>query len=272
MPERKTWHARGYQVIAPDKPKFEKGDYVIIERPSVYSKNILEELLVKHYAHESDLVKINHFHTKLEEHDFVINEISRLINIERVEPEEILVITLDTKKSEPDFKYIRSSLNNLSIKCITPGFIEESHKFKEQGRVTLSTPFRAKGNESNIVFVIGTNKIDSDYSFRVRNAFFVAVTRSRGWCYITSSSYYPSNVVNELNSILQYYPRFEFYYPDIQEYNNLTKIIMTSDDKLNEYEKSFENILSDEVQKAVLLDLIKNNPQLAQEVKRKLDE
>ena len=79
-------------------------------------------------------------------------------------PEEIIVITLDNKNSEVEFASLRSMLNQLSIKCTTPGYVESSDKFKEAGRVTLTTPFRAKGNEANIVFVIHCEKVINDYS------------------------------------------------------------------------------------------------------------
>lgn len=271
MPDKKTWEARGYKVISPDKNKFEKNDEIIIERPDNNSKNILERLLKENKQNEKELIKIRFFDDKKAEYDAVIREINNLINIEKVEPHEIIVITLDTKNSDPDFKYIRSKLNTLGIKCITPGFVEESNMFKEQGRVTLTTAFRAKGNESNIVFVLNANKVNNDYSFRVRNAFFVSVTRSRGWCYITGNVR-PSNIESELRSILNNYPKFRFVFPDMVEYHNSIKVIMTSDKQLDLYQKDLENKIKDDAYRAVLLEMIKNDPHLADEIKKKLDE
>ncbi|QMW05488.1 DEAD/DEAH box helicase [Spirosoma foliorum] len=271
MPDKKTWEARGYKIISPDKPKFDKNDNLIIERPENNSRNILEKLLRTHYHNEKELIQIKSFHNKKDEHDYVIKEIEHLIKIEQVEPDEIIVITLDTKDSDQDLKYIRSHLNTLGIKCITPGFIEDNSQFKELGRVTLTTAFRAKGNESNIVFVISANKTINDFTFRYRNAFFVSVTRSRGWCYITSNLY-DSRINEELSGILNNYPQFKFTFPDAVEYTNSIKIMMTSDKQLDTYQKDIDSKLNDDAYRAILLETIKNNPNFAEEIKKILDE
>ncbi|GAB3992024.1 hypothetical protein GCM10028807_24160 [Spirosoma daeguense] len=271
MPDKKTWEARGYKVISPDKPKFEKDDQVVIERPESNSRNILERLLKENSRDEKELIKFRMFKNKQSEHDAIINEIHKLVTEENVEPDEIIVITLDTKNSDPDFKYIRSQLNILNIKCITPGFVEESNLFKEPGRVTLTTAFRAKGNESNIVFVLNANRVVNDYSFRARNAFFVSVTRSRGWCYITANLQ-KYGIDHEVNSILNNYPQFSFTFPDMVEYHNSIKIMMTSDKQLDMYQREIESKMKDDAYRAVFLEMIKNDQSLADEIKKKLDE
>lgn len=272
MPEKRTWEARGYKVLQPDKSKFDKNDQVEIERPNDNSKNILENLLVRHNRQEKELVTTRIFNTKQEENNFVINEIKNLINNEKVEPEEIIVITLDTFNSEKDFTYIRSKLNQLEIKCITPGYIEDANIFKEPGRVTLTTAFRAKGNESNIVFVLNSNKVINDFTFRSRNSFFVAVTRSRGWCYISANSILAPALSSEIDAILSNYPKFKFIYPDQSLYNKSLQIIMASDKKIDLYEKEIENKLKDETYKALLLEMIAKDPDLFKELKEKIDE
>lgn len=80
---------------------------------------------------------------------------------------------------------IQRVLNSVGIKSVIPGYAESADVFKPKGSVTITTPFRAKGNEANIVFVINAQRVAGDFTLRMRNAFFVAVTRSRGWCYIS---------------------------------------------------------------------------------------
>ena len=60
--------------------------------------------------------------------------------------------------------------DNKNIKSVTPGFVEGPAMFKEKDCVTLTTPYRAKGNEASIVFVINSQKAISDITYRARNA------------------------------------------------------------------------------------------------------
>src|SRR5690606_33272507 len=99
------------------------------------------------------------------------------------------------------------------IKSIIPGYVESPDVFKVENHVTLTTPFRAKGNESNIVFVINSQIAVDDHTLRGRNAFFVAVTRSRGWCYITGHGLGMDSLSKEIDQLKASYPFFEFVRP-----------------------------------------------------------
>jgi superfamily I DNA and RNA helicase len=151
MEDRTDWIARGYKVLEPAKQIFVEGDSVIVERPEENSKNELERLLKESGATEKKLVHFKKFANIGSELNDVIINVERLINQQNVEPEEIIIINLDTKSSKEQFEVIRQQLDIKKIKSITPGFIEATDAFKEPGNVTLSTAFRAKGNEANIV-------------------------------------------------------------------------------------------------------------------------
>lgn len=270
MKDRKSWIARGYNVVAPTKKQvFKTGDELIIEREEKYSRNNLETLLKSSGKNEKYLIQLFEGDTFKDEINFVSKTIKRLLIEQGVEPEEIIVITLDIKNSENDLSQLRSSLNIYEIKCSTPGFVETPDKFKEQGRVTLTTTFRAKGNESNIVFVLHGEKVINDYSLRARNSFFVAVTRSRGWCYISSSAGKNTALKIEIDSILKDYPKFHFTFPDKKELENREKIISTSDSKIDQYELELTKRMQDDAYRALLLEKIANDPQLLSELQKK---
>src|SRR5690606_30828480 len=120
--------------------------------------------------------------------------------------------------------------------------------------------------------LLNSNKIINDYSFRARNAFFVSVTRSRGWCFITAHDAEESkSLEGELSAIINDYPKFKFEFPDLKEYNEAIKIISTSDKKIDLYEKEIEDRVKDEAYKAILLEMIKKDPKLAEEIKKRLE-
>ena len=124
MQDKFSWEARGYEIIQPrDKNKFEENDH----------KNILEKLVDEHSKFSSnDIIKFKNFDTIKQELDSVINTIRYLINNDKIEPEEIVVISLDKSSANSHFNYIRTNLNSYGVLCITPGFVESSDLFKEE--------------------------------------------------------------------------------------------------------------------------------------------
>ncbi len=269
MRDRTSWIARGYEVkFPPKKQVFVKGDKLQIERPEKYSRNNLETLLSENHKDDKKLIQLFEADNSDEELIHVRDKIYSLVVNQNVEPEEIIVITLDNKNSEVEFASLRSMLNQLSIKCTTPGYVESSDKFKEAGRVTLTTPFRAKGNEANIVFVIHCEKVINDYSGRARNSFFVSVTRSRGWCYLSCVGK-GTSLKTEIDSIKLNYPQFVFTFPDRKQLEEREKVISTSDSKIDQYESELNSRMKDEAYRALLLEKIANDPELLKEIQKK---
>ena len=82
----------------------------------------------------------------------------KLIEIEKVEPEEICIINLELGNSKNDFSGLRNGLIKNNISSITPGYVESADKFIEKGKVILTTPFRAKGNEISIVVIMNSQE------------------------------------------------------------------------------------------------------------------
>lgn len=274
MEDKISWEARGYKIEEPiDKEKFEQDDHIIIERPKEFSKNILEVLLDENKSKLGNLISYKHYEGIKQELDSVIKGIKSLVVNDQIEPEEIIVISLNKKDAVSHFNYIRSNLiadDVFPISCITPGFVEDNDKFKEKGRVTLTTPFRAKGNEANIVFVINAQVAIGDRTLRERNALFVSITRSRGWCFVTGNGEKSKILMDEINLLNAHYPKFEFTFPKKSDYTRRLKIISRIDQNLSKTEKSIDEILSDESQIALLLDKAKDNPELFKKIRQML--
>lgn len=79
------------------------------------------------------------------------------------------------------------------VRTFTPGALEcdvispkhpefNANNFWRDGGVTVSQIHRAKGNEAEMVHVVGFDLVARDEdSVNLRNGLFVALTRSRGW-------------------------------------------------------------------------------------------
>ena len=260
MEDRTSWEARGYRIIKPEvKIKFEYRDEVIAERLEENSKNILEKLLVENGREEKELVSFNLFVSSQAELDQIVNQISNLINVQKVSPEEIVVINLDTgKNSKGEFEYLRRELDKREIKAITPGYIEKPNLFKEPGFITLATPFRAKGNEANVVFIFNSQIVVDNATYRMRNSFFVAVTRSRGWCYISGNGEKSKLLNQEIESIITHYPQFKFIFPKYDDLQRRIELI-SADKDLETVDSNIDKILKDPTYKALLIEKLKRD-------------
>ncbi|AQW92102.1 DEAD/DEAH box helicase [Elizabethkingia anophelis] len=270
MMYRNDWEARGYSLISPDKSVFNEGDQIVLERSESNSKNNLEKLLQER-NNENKLIQFISNENINAQLNYVITRIEKIIKEQHVEPEEILVIDIDTKNSKSHFQYIRQQLDYRDVKCITPGFIESNDSFKEKGFVTLTTPFRAKGNETNIVFIINSNKILNDNTFRLRNSMFVSITRSRGWCYICSNGDKNDLLKAEIDLILHDYPKFNFKFPSIESIERRYSILTSSKD-LEKVNNQIDEILKNADLNALLIEKLLNDPTILDKLRKNKDE
>lgn len=231
--QRSDWEAVGYRVCSPNSDSFKAGDVIDIERPDEFSKNLLEKIITDSGQDAKDLVKIIKCPEYQSQFIEVANEASRLIKEGGVRPEDILVVDLDTKNSQTDFESMRRELSQRGIQSVSPGFVESADVFAVENHVTLATPFRAKGNESNIVFVLNSQKAVSDSTLRARNAFFIAVTRSRGWCYLAGGGIAMDQLESEILQIKRDYPHFKFTRPETARLKARQKLLNKSEKELD---------------------------------------
>lgn len=251
------WKAIGYKVINPQTKIIARGDDVKIERPNENSLNLLEGIMTDQGKRALNLIQ-----TKVEEDDesqyeYIAKNIKRLIGDENVAPEEIVIINLKSSSNKSEMLRIQFILNNYGIHSVIPGYVESSDVFKPKGFVTITTPFRAKGNEANIVFLLNSQLVVNDFSLRMRNAFFVAVTRTRGWCYIVGHGEKMQMLVEEISGIKKDFPIFNFICPDPEDVKARKSYLHKSDSEINEMQR--------------MLDLVNNNPELRRLLQEQLN-
>ena len=88
----------------------------------------------------------------------------------------------------------------------------------EPGRVTLSTVYRAKGNEAPLVYIIAFDDLYS-YTDEIenRNRAFTSISRAKGWVRITGSGDRMVRVKNELELLQRDLPSLKFIFPDMRK-------------------------------------------------------
>jgi superfamily I DNA and RNA helicase len=130
-------------------------------------------------------------------------------------PEDIVVIALDDKNARQYFIDLSATLaeNLVSTNNIIADPYSEP-PFSIDGMVTLSTVYRAKGNEAAAVFVIGVDAV----SLKIRsgrNKLFTALTRSKAWVRISGVGQVANSIAVEIQTALNNFPSLKFVMPDL---------------------------------------------------------
>jgi superfamily I DNA and RNA helicase len=201
MTNQQDWKRIGYEVSG----DFRKpGSTIILSRLPKNSPNPVHSLW------GGDLLEFKIYDSRTSELEQLVKRIQHNLIEEKLNPSQnILVITLGNtdlhkrtanylKDNRIDF-YIPTALTN---NCIPEnGTAKNSNKFWNEGGVTVSRIHRAKGNEADIVYVVGLDNIArNEANITLRNQLFVALTRARGWVYLSGIGSYP--MYGEIQSVI----------------------------------------------------------------------
>ena len=216
LESKDSWLAIGYEVDG--DANWRTGDQVTLRRAAENSPNRIDEL----YRGEQRLITVKDFQTRAEEFDWIANSIRDDITIENVAPEKIVVIVLDALSNKKYSNLIRMRLVQHNVAATIPGVIHDADSYAEEGRVTISSVFRAKGNEAYIVYIVGFEELYNYVdAIENRNRAFTAISRSKAWVRITGVGEGMNKAKREINSILDDIPRFHFKFPDMENIRNL---------------------------------------------------
>lgn len=245
----KNWKALGFdfEKINNVGDDISFSSRVIVERTKENSPNEINQLYEKY-----PIVNFDFYSTINEEYQRVSEKIDELITQEKVKPEDIMVIDL-RKKSKELLQRMQELLYKKGHLSIIPGIVEDSKNFFQDECVTLTTPRRAKGNEVPIVFVLGGNSMYDETSMAkrriARNSFFISMTRSKGWVFVSVAEDNIDLFKEEYEKIVSKLPCFEFDFPSQAEFEKMVNIdYIFKSDKTAKFERDIEAL------KAVLGD------------------
>lgn len=201
------WEDLGYQIV---EGECVAGQRVRIRRPAENSP-----INIGSYAGAGDVIQASSFPDYRQEVEWVCGQIRQFLR-DGLRPQDLLVVSLDDRHAKMYFadiaKYLLASdvgVNNLSLPTFgTPNFFVE-------GAATLSTVYKAKGNEAAAVFVVGVDGIAfATDPVRARNRLFAALTRSKAWLRVSGVGSFAQVYVNEISTALANFPDLVFQYPD----------------------------------------------------------
>lgn len=216
--DENIWCATGYKIV---EGNLDYGQHVALERDQII-KNEIEDIIIAEKV------------SKDEQNKKTIAEIVRLIKDEDVSPEDILIIDLDSIALNNNYEsFLNDTIEYLKDNNCIDGNgkrlfelnlvnRESSYSFKIDGSISYTTVFRAKGNESNIVFILNTDKMSSQASFN-RNKIFTAMTRAKFKVYLYGTGLGMDSIIDEIADVKKNKYRLSFTYPtkdDMQKYKD----------------------------------------------------
>ena len=90
--------------------------------------------------------------------------------------------------------------------------------------ITLTTVYRAKGNEAAVVFAAGVDALLPLRRSRLgRNKLFTAFTRAKGWLRVSGTTPGADTFLREIEQAIQNVPYLRFTCPDPEEVETLQR-------------------------------------------------
>jgi superfamily I DNA and RNA helicase len=140
-----------------------------------------------------------------------------------LQPEEILVISLDDRNAR---RYLSGIAEQLSLAGISSNNViadpYNEPPFTIAGKVTLSTVYRAKGNEAAAVIAVGIDAVETKLRDG-RNKIFTAFTRSKAWLRVSGVFRSAPAIIAELRTAIVNSPRIVFTMPDLNEIETIQR-------------------------------------------------
>ncbi|WP_107668733.1 pentapeptide repeat-containing protein [Cyanothece sp. BG0011] len=210
--DKKDWKNLGYDI----EGELKEGEMITITRPFQNSPNPLPNLW------KEPLIIFNKYLSRQQEISALFQNIYHNLRHDGLRPsQEILVLVLGNYFEA--FRLQQTVANFLirqGIDSYLPGSKKCNHLSQEnnnsnqfwyEGAVTIARIHRAKGQEADMVYIVGLDhiaKVENDLLFR--NQLFVAMTRSRGWLTISGIGNY--SLYQELENVLKQKDKFTLKY------------------------------------------------------------
>lgn len=208
------WDRIGYKVDGDFRMRDSR---ITIHRPSVNSPNPIPRLW------EGNIIDFNLYNSRTEELEILARNIKYNLQVDGLHPSrQILILVLGDRFEAMNLqKEVASFLIDQGVKIFIPSAkrlneLEPERTdnnpdaFWHEGGVTVSQIPRAKGNESDMVYVVGVDQVASnENNVNLRNQLFVAMTRARGWVSLSgiNGNY---AMYDEINNVLKSGNTFTF--------------------------------------------------------------
>ncbi len=235
------WEDLGYKVV---QGNCKNGDHMIIER-----RDECSPLALNRYQNADQIIEVHSADTMDLEIAWICEQIVYAIEVDKLRADDITIICIDDRHNKRYFQEITEYLYEKQIFThnLSENFYET--KFTQEKCVTLSTVYKAKGNESAMVFVIGCDAVESEKDNKtMRNKLFTAFTRAKAWLKVTGVKISDSSITKEIQTIKDKNFVLDFIYKD-------APIIQRDLDSANEKKAAQRKLISNMIEEAKKMGL-----------------
>lgn len=203
------WAALGYKITG----EWQLGNQITLTREAT-SPNITSELW------QGEMICFERFASRQQELTVLAQKLQQNLTEEQLQSDqEILIIVLGSAyEANTLLKHTATFLLNQGINiylpsqrtynCIDPAQQDNPNQFWYPGAITLSTIHRAKGQEADLVYLVGLDRIAELDNISLRHQLFTALTRTRAWVNISGVGDYA--LYQELTELIASGDRFTF--------------------------------------------------------------
>lgn len=206
LESKEHWEDVGYRVLKGET--FSVGEEVEIERPAENNPISIQT------PNGSPIIETRLADSLDGELSWITTEIQKFI-AGGLQPEDILVVALDDRHARTYFRSLSGRLAAVGLS--TNNLLADPYSeppFQIPGKLTLSTVYRAKGNEAAVVFAAGVDAANTR-TRSGRNKLFTAFTRSKAWLRVSGMGQ-PATAINaEIATATKHFPMLEFTMPDL---------------------------------------------------------
>ena len=198
-----------------------------------------------------DVIKTMRFEDVDTQYDFIAKQIKKNITEDELDPDDILVIFPSVIYAKSQYQRFAQHLARYSISSMLAGVTNERDIFHIPGSISCSAIYRAKGNESPMVYIVNADCCYEGIELiKLRNTLFTAITRSRAWVRICGVGSAMDGLIAEIQRFIDKEYVLDFKIPTKTEMNKLRTI--------NRERSASDTRKIEEAQKGVrtLLDLV----------------
>lgn len=208
LPNKGSWEDLGYEII---EGEFKTDNIVKITRSKENTPNLIENSVPR-----DQLLRIKTFNEKKDELIWIAEQIDNDIKNENLRPEDILIIGFNNYF--PNFNILKAHLKQKDINSFIIGDDVGKDTFRLPNMVTMSTVFKAKGNEAISIYIFDFESSERKSNIiQSRNMAFSSITRTKGWATITGTGDTMKELKEELENIIHLYPEISFRVPDSEK-------------------------------------------------------
>ena len=202
------WKEIGYRS---ENGEIREGESVTLSRTDKTSPLFLEK-----HSDIDDLIRFEVFNGEEDQTEWLINEIRENLEVDELRHDDIVVINPDPLSTRKKVGRIRSRLWEMKINSHLAGVDTDPDTFFKDASVAFTGIYRAKGNETGMIYIINAHDCNSAASnlASIRNRIFTAITRSKAWVRVLGIGSGMKALKDEYEKLKHKEFKLHFVYPD----------------------------------------------------------